>query len=173
MSSSKPAQGAAPQLIENPTTLADMRRNGITVGLPQQEDHEGLEKLYRDRDEAHKRGDWELLRTTVDFPMVMSTDSTDGGAETYTCGEDEFRERAGNAMRLVPRSPVQHQRRFIFLSDHLVLNLEENHVKVGDEVLNFKASHVVIRKDGKWKVKMVVEGGWAAAYKLAGEFRSR
>jgi len=175
MKPSKPKSegGQTPHLVENPTTLADMRRNGVTTGLPRHEDHEGLAKLYRDRDEAHKHGNWELLRTTVDFPMIMATDHADEEAMIYTCDEAEFLERAGNAMRLVPRTPVDHVRRFVFLSEHLALNLEENSVKVGEEVLHFKASHVVIRKDGRWKVKMVIEGGWANAYKLAGEFRTR
>jgi hypothetical protein len=164
---------AAAALIANPTTIAEMWRNGLTIGVLRHEDQAGLEKMYRDRDEAHKRGDWELLRTTVDFPMTLATDSMDEEATLITCEEEEFRERAGNAMRLVPRVPVDHNRRFLFLSESLVLNLEDNTVKVGEEVLHFKAAHLVIKKDGLWKVKMVMEGGWAKAYRLAGEFRSR
>jgi hypothetical protein len=175
MNPSKPGSGEAKaaQLIENPTTIADMLHNGLTIGVLRHEDHEGLEKLYRDRDEAHKRGDWELLRMTVDFPTTIVSDSADGEAIAYSFEEAEFRERAANAMRLVPRAPVDHNRRFIFLSDHLAINLEENSVKVGEETLRFKAAHLVIRKDGRWKVKTVVEGGWAKAYKLTRAFQDR
>ncbi len=156
------------EIIENPQTIADMFRNGLTIGVLRHEDHEGVAAMYKVRDEAHKNGGWEVLRTTVDFPITIASDDAEDEAVVYECDEQAFVERTHKIMRMVPNSPVQHQRRFVFLSDHLVLNLEENHVAVGQETLHFKAAHLVVKKDGAWKVKMVVEGGWGRAAKLTG-----
>jgi hypothetical protein len=160
-------------IVENPTTVADMRRNGVTVGDPIVEDVEGIEAMYRRRDDAHKARDWEMLRDTIDFPVWMVTDSADTQAVTWYGDESKLLEVQANIMRLVPRTPVHHERRYVFLTSNLALNMESNTVMVGNEQVAFKAAHLVIRReDGKWRVKSVIEGGWGNVAKLFGtDFR--
>lgn len=155
-----PSEKKAAELIDNPQTVAQMHENGVFVGLPVEEDTAALEALYKRRDDAHKLRNWEMLRDTIDFPVWMVSDTSEHEAVTWLGDESKLLEVQGNIMRAVPRTPVEHQRRFIFLTSGLALNLESNWVMVGAERLEFKAAHVLVKRGGQWKVKSVVEGGW-------------
>jgi len=157
-------------IVENPQTVADMRANGVRIGEPvRHEDHEGIAALYRIRDEANAKGDWALLDSTEDMPMMMLSDSSSGDAVSWTGTAENSQAITGAAMRLVPKGPVvKHERRFVFITEHLAVNLENNTVTVGEEQLTFRAAHLVVKRNGQWRVKVVVEGGWGDIALLTG-----
>jgi hypothetical protein len=68
----------------------------------------------------------------------------------------------------VPKVQVQHERRFVFITEHLAVNLENNTVDVAGETLSFRSAHLVVKRNGQWRVKCVVEGGWGDMALLTG-----
>jgi uncharacterized protein (TIGR02246 family) len=120
-----------------------------------------IQALFQAMEAASKRGDIEAAAALVDFPVLMATDSSkgDGMAEAWTREEwiEVMEPFYGKPM---PDMKVTHKLDIFLLSDSLASVDDVATVKMGPKTMTMRNTTLAIRRDGKWLVKAMAEGGW-------------
>jgi hypothetical protein len=120
-----------------------------------------IQALFQAMEAASKRGDIEAAASLVDFPVLMATDDSkgDGLAETWTREEwiEVMRPFYGKPM---PDMQVTHKLDVFLLSDSLASVDDVATVKMGAKTMTVRNTTLAIRREGKWLVKAMAEGGW-------------
>lgn len=124
-------------------------------------DKQEIQALFRAMEAAGKKGDLDAAIALVDFPVMMMTDDTKGDA----MGEPWSRERWIQVMKPFYDKPmkdtkVTHKPTIFLLSDSLASVDDVCTMTTGGRTLTTHNSMFVIRRDGKWLVKAMAEGGW-------------
>jgi uncharacterized protein (TIGR02246 family) len=124
-------------------------------------DKQEIQALFKAMDTAGKRGDLEAAAALVDFPVLMVTDDSKGEA----MGEPWDRERWTEVMKPFYEKPmkdmkVTHKPTIFLLSDSLASVDDVSTMSMGGKTVTSRNSMLVIRRDGKWLVKAMAEGGW-------------
>jgi len=124
-------------------------------------DKQEIQALFKAMETAGKRGDLDAAASLVDFPVVMMTDDSKGDA----MGEAWDRDRWTAVMKPFYDKPmkdtkVTHKPNIFLLSDSLASVDDVCTMTTGGKTLTTRNSMFVIRKDGKWFVKAMAEGGW-------------
>ncbi len=124
-------------------------------------DKQEIRTLFTAMETAGKRGDLDAAAALVDFPVVMMTDDSKGDA----MGETWSRERWTQVMKPFYDNPrkdtkVTHKPTIFLLSDSLASVDDVCTMTTGPKTVTTRNSMFVIRRDGKWFVKAMAEGGW-------------
>jgi uncharacterized protein (TIGR02246 family) len=124
-------------------------------------DKREIQALIGAMETAAKRGDLDAAAALVDFPVLMVTDDSKGEA----MGEPWERERWTEVMKPFYDKPmkdmkVTHKPTIFLLSDSLASVDDVSTMSMGGKTLTSRNSMLVIRRDGKWLVKAMAEGGW-------------
>jgi uncharacterized protein (TIGR02246 family) len=138
-------------------------------------DKQEIQALMKAMDGAGKKGDLDAAAALVDFPVLMITDDSKGQA----MGQAWDREQWTEVMKPFYEKPmadmkVAHKPTIFLLSDSLASVDDVLTMTMGGKTTTSRNSMLVIRRDGKWLVKAVAEGGWgdmmaAGAEGAAGE----
>ncbi len=124
-------------------------------------DKKEITALFQAMEAAGKRGDIDAAAALVDFPVLMATDNSkgEGMAETWT--REEWIQRMkpfyGKPM---PEMKMTHKPSIFLLSDSLASVNDVATMKTADKSVTMRNNTLVIRRDGKWYVKAMAEGGW-------------
>jgi hypothetical protein len=120
-----------------------------------------IQALFQAMEAASKRGDIDAAAALVDFPVLMATDDSkgEGLAETWT------REQWIEVMKPFYGKPatdmkVTHKLDVFLLSDSLASVDDVATVKMGAKTMTMRNTTLAVRRDGKWLVKAMAEGGW-------------
>jgi uncharacterized protein (TIGR02246 family) len=124
-------------------------------------DKREIQALFKEMDAAGKRGDLEAAAAFIDFPVLMVTDDSKGEA----MGEPWDRERWTEVMRPFYEKPmkdmkVTHKPTIFLLSDSLASVDDVATMSMGGKKTTSRNSMLLVRRDGKWLVKAMAEGGW-------------
>jgi uncharacterized protein (TIGR02246 family) len=124
-------------------------------------DKEEIHALLHAMEAAGKNGDLDAAAGLVDFPVTMITDDSKGEAK----GETWDRERWTEVMRPFYAKPmkdlkVTHKPNVFLLSDSLASVNDVATMTHGGKTVTARSSMTLIRREGKWRVKTMAEGGW-------------
>ena len=124
-------------------------------------DKQEIQALFRSMDVASRSGDLDAAAALVDFPVTMMTDDSKGEAT----GDAWSREQWTQTMRPFYEKPmkdmkVTHKPTIFMLSDSLASVDDVCTMIQGGKTMVTRNSMFVVRKDGKWRVKAMAEGGW-------------
>jgi hypothetical protein len=125
------------------------------------EDKKGIDSLFASMESAMMKGDAEASAALVDYPVYMVTDNSKGDAMTATWDKKKYVDEMGASMQNMPKDmKVKHERKYDFLTDNMAVVTEKNTATMGKKTETWKAASLVVKKDGKWMVKSMMEGGW-------------
>jgi uncharacterized protein (TIGR02246 family) len=125
------------------------------------QDRKEIAALFKAMEEAGKKGDLEAAAALVDFPVVMITDDSKGEATS----EIWDREKWTQVMQPFYSKPmkdmkVTHKPTIFLVSDSLASVDDVSTMTMGKRTVTSRNSSIVVRKDGKWRLKSMMEGGW-------------
>jgi uncharacterized protein (TIGR02246 family) len=124
-------------------------------------DKQEIQALLRSMDAAGRTGDLDAAVALIDFPVMMMTDDSKGEA----MGDAWDREKWTEVMTPFYAKPmkdmkVTHKPNIFLLSDSLAAVADVATMTQGGKTLTTRSSMLLVRKDGKWRVKSMAEGGW-------------
>lgn len=124
-------------------------------------DKQEIQAVFKAMETAATTGDLDAAVALVDFPVMMITDDSRGEA----MGEPWTRERWTAVMKPFYGNPptemkVTHEPSIFLLSDSLASVDDVATMTSGGKTITSRNSMFLIRRDGKWRVKMMAEGGW-------------
>ena len=124
-------------------------------------DKQEIQALLHTMEAAGKSGDLDAAAALVDFPVTMLTDNSKGDG----MGEAWSREQWTQVMKPFYDKPmkdvkVTHKPQIFLLSDSLASVDDVCTMTTGAKTVTTHNSSFVIRRDGKWRVKAMAEGGW-------------
>jgi hypothetical protein len=124
-------------------------------------DKQEIQALFRAMEAAGRTGDLDTAVALVDFPVMMITDDSKGEA----MGEAWSREQWIEVMKPFYDKPMKdmkitHKPSIFLLSDSLASVDDVVTMTMGGKTITSRNSMFVIRKEGKWRVKAMAEGGW-------------
>jgi len=165
---------AAALLVSATTALAAEQQpaeeNPMAAWKPPKLAHESDDKkqitaLFKAMEDAGKKGDLEAAAALIDFPVLMITDDSKGEAT----GEAWTREQWSQVMAPFYKKPmggtVTHKPTIFVVTDSLASAGDEWSHTMGKNKMSGRSATLFVRKDGKWLVKAMVEGGWGDAMK--------
>ncbi|HET8538557.1 MAG TPA: hypothetical protein VFL83_01665 [Anaeromyxobacter sp.] len=124
-------------------------------------DKQEIQALFRAMDAASRTGDLDAALALVDFPVTMITDDSRGQAT----GEAWTRERWIEVMKPFYEKPmkdakVTHKPTIFLLTDSLATVTDLVTIAQGGRSTTARNAMFLARRDGKWRVKVMAEGGW-------------
>ncbi len=124
-------------------------------------DRKEIMALFQAMEAAGKRGDVDAAAALVDFPVLMTTDSSkgEGMAETWTREQWVERMKPFYA-KPMPDTKVTHKPNIFLMSDALASVNDISTMTMGKKSVTMRNNTLLIRRDGKWMIKGMAEGGW-------------
>ncbi|HEX9399594.1 MAG TPA: hypothetical protein VF912_05745 [Anaeromyxobacter sp.] len=124
-------------------------------------DKQEIQALLHAMDAAGRTGDLDAAAALVDFPVMMMTDDSKGEA----MGEPWSRDRWTEVMKPFYDKPMKdvkitHKPTIFLLSDSLASVDDVSTMTMGGKTVTSRSSSLLVRRDGKWRVKTMAEGGW-------------
>lgn len=117
--------------------------------------------FLKQEDEIMKKRDFQGSLARIDFPLFMVTDDSKGvpKAKLYNRADYE-REMKGMWEDMPPDLKVTHRPTITVLSDSLVSVTDDYRMTMGGKTMNGRNQAVLVKRDGQWKWKEMVEAGW-------------
>lgn len=124
-------------------------------------DKQEIQAVFRASEAAMRSGDLEAAAALVDFPVMMMTDDSKGQA----MGEAWSREQWIEVMRPFYEKPmkdvkVTHKPNIFLLTDSLASVDDVVTMTQGGKTVTSRNSAFFVRRDGRWRMKAMAEGGW-------------
>ncbi len=125
------------------------------------EDKKGIEAMLIKVDSAWKKADLATTAAACDFPVYMVTDDAKGNVSTETWTKEKYMATMSQTMKDMPKDvKVKHNRKYDFLTDDMAMVYDNMTMTMGNQTMNIRSGGLVIKKDGEWKMKSMMEGGW-------------
>ena len=142
----------------NPMASWDPRRPTATQEKASR--HE-VEAVLKKMEQANKKGDLDAATSIIDFPVLMLTDNKAGNAVGGPWSEEEWRKRmAPMFAHPMPSMTMKHATKIAVLTPALASVTDDWTVTEGKTTKAGRSAMLLVKKDGAWKVKSMVEGGW-------------
>jgi hypothetical protein len=117
--------------------------------------------FLKQEEDIVKRVDFEASLARIDFPIFMLTDNAAGvpSGEGYTRGQ--YVEMMKPMWANMPKDlQTTHRYELTVLSDAMVGVVDSYSTKMGKEKLSAKNMSLLVKRDGAWKWKTMMEAGW-------------
>jgi hypothetical protein len=146
----KPA-GGDPMASWSPPTIKNEKK-----------DRQEIEAVLKAMEAASLKGDLDAAVKHVDFPVLMVTDDQKGEAQGGPWSKEQWVEmmKPMYAKPMPADAMKPGKREITLLSDSLALVSSAWTMKMGPKSVSGKSGMIMIRKDGQWMTKAMVEGGW-------------
>ncbi|HTE20682.1 MAG TPA: nuclear transport factor 2 family protein [Armatimonadota bacterium] len=154
-SATAPAQGSGMNM--------DMTKMGPGARKPTNEAQtkKEIEAQFKQLEEAEKKGDWEAMNNAVDFPVFMVTDDLKGVPEAKQYSREEYIAMMKPMMENMPKDmKMTHKRSITVLSDSLANLVDDFTMTMGKQKISGRNVMLLVKRDGQWKMKTMVEAGW-------------
>jgi hypothetical protein len=157
---------ALPVLAAEPAKAGAQDENPMHGWVPRKvkneaADRKEIQAFFKRMENASKTGDVEAAAALVDFPVTMITDDSQGqaGGDTWT------REKWIEVMKPFyakpnPEMRMTHKATIHVVSDSLASVYDEFTMSAGKQQYGGRSAMLLIRRDGKWLAKTMMEGGW-------------
>jgi uncharacterized protein (TIGR02246 family) len=129
-------------------------------------DKKEIGALFKSMEDAGRTGSLDAAAALIDFPVLMITDDSKGEAK----GEPWSKEQWTKVMtpfysKPNPDMKSTHKPTVTVLTDSLAAVTDQWTMTMGKQKASGRSAMLVVRTDGKWRVKAMVEGGWGDAMK--------
>ena len=172
----KPAQPAQPAQPTQPAqpgqpgqapamdmSKMDMTKIGPAARKPTNEKQTKQEvtAFFKAMEDAHKKGDFEAVLAAHDFPLFMATDDLKGMPEAKMYSREEYAAEMKPFFENMPKDmKMTHKPTITVLSDSLVNVVDDFTMTMNKQKISGKNSGLLVKRDGKWLWKTMVEAGW-------------
>ncbi len=124
-------------------------------------DKQEIQALFKAMEAASRSGDLDAAAALIDFPVTMITDDSKGQGS----GEAWTREQWVQTMkpfydRPMKDAKVTHRPTIFLLTDSLATVTDVYTMSQGGKSTTARTATTLVRRDGKWRVKTMAEGGW-------------
>jgi uncharacterized protein (TIGR02246 family) len=129
------------------------------------QDRKEISALFKAMEDAGQKGDLDAAAALVDFPVLMVTDDSKGQAMAETWS----REKWTQAMAPFYKQPmpagmkIAHRPAIFLLSDSLASVNDQQTTTMGKRKVASRSCTLLVRRDGRWRIKSMTEGGWGDA----------
>ena len=125
------------------------------------EDKKGLDAFFASMEAAEMKGDMATSMAMIDFPVTMLTDNAKGDGMGGSWDKKQYSDEMTATMQAMPKDmKAKHSRKYIFLSDSLAMVSDTITATLDKKPTTWKSGALMIKKDGKWMMKAMVETGW-------------
>jgi len=158
---SQPAQAGGAQGMD--MSKMDLSKMGAPARKPTNEKQTKQEimDLFKAMDEAHKKGDTEMLFAMHDYPVFMVTDDMKGVPEEKSYTREEYIAEMKPYFDTMPKDmKVTHKPTITVLSDSLVNVVDDFTMTMGKQKVSGRNAGLLVKRDGKWLWKSMIEAGW-------------
>lgn len=133
------------------------------------EDKRGIDAYYRAADESLKSNNWDAIASQIDFPVLMVTDDARGEGNGSMWNREQWLRTMKQASAGTPQNAkISARRKPFFITNDLVIVEIENRMQVGNQKMNYRSADLLIRRNGQWRTKASIEGGWGESMPSAG-----
>lgn len=124
------------------------------------QDRKEITALIRAMDEAGRKGDLAAAAALVDFPVLMVTDDSKGQGAAVEWSREQWTRVMEPFYKQPMTGKVTHKPIIFLASDSLATLNDTVTLTMGKKVMTSRNTTLLVRKDGKWLVKTMMEGGW-------------
>jgi uncharacterized protein (TIGR02246 family) len=128
--------------------------------MKEAEDRKEIAALVRAMDEAGRKGDLAAAAALVDFPVLMITDDSKGQGSAVEWSREQWTRVMEPFYKQPMTGKVTHKTIIFLASDSLATLNDTVTMTIGKKVMTSRNTTLLVRKDGKWLVKTMMEGGW-------------
>ncbi|HEY3452595.1 MAG TPA: hypothetical protein VGK67_39995 [Myxococcales bacterium] len=146
----------------------DMSKVGPASRKPKDEKvvKKDIDAFLKAQEDIAKKHDQEGMLAAIDFPVYMISDDAKGVVEAKAYTKDEYVAMMKPFQESMPKDmQVTHKYTVTILSDAIAQVMDDATMTVGKQKSGGKSSSVIVKKDGKWMWKTMVEAGWAGMEK--------
>ncbi|HEX8818307.1 MAG TPA: hypothetical protein VF794_00145 [Archangium sp.] len=141
----------------------DMTKMGPGARKPTNEKQtkKEVQEFFKQQEELAKKGDMEAMMATHDFPLYMATDDLKGVPEAREFSREEYVAMMKPFYENMPKDmKVTHKPTITVLSDSLVSVTDDFTMTVGKQKVTGRNAALLVKRDGQWKWKTMIEAGW-------------
>jgi hypothetical protein len=147
-----------------PSGMPDMTKMGPGTRKVKNEaaSKKAIQAMIKDNMAAMEKGNVDAAADKVDFPVLMVTDSpTSGEASSIEMSRDQWVAMMKPFMQPMPKDvKFSSKDNITVLTDSLAQVVSEYSMTMGGHKMSWKSSELMVRKNGKWLIKSMTEGGW-------------
>ena len=121
-----------------------------------------IQAFFKAMDQASRKGDMQTALSLVDFPVLMVTDSSKGEVSAGEFSMEQYQEMMAPFFeKPMPKEMHPTHKPTIFvLTDSLATVVDDWTMTMGGKKVSGKSAMHLVKVDGKWRAKTMVEGGW-------------
>ncbi|MBI5544671.1 MAG: hypothetical protein HY901_12335 [Deltaproteobacteria bacterium] len=125
-----------------------------------------VDDFLKQHDETAKKNDLNAMMVMMDFPVFMVTDDAKGVVEAKLFSKDEYVATMKPWFENMPKDmTTTHKYATTILSDALVEVTDDSTTTVGKQKTSGKSVSILVKREGKWMWKSMVEAGWGGMEK--------
>ncbi len=128
--------------------------------MKEAQDRKEIAAFIRAMDDAGKKGDLAAAAALVDFPVLMVTDDKDGQASAVPWSREQWTQVMEPFYKQPMQGKVTHKPTIFLASDSLAALDDVTTMTMGKKSMTSRNTTILVRKDGKWRVRVMMEGGW-------------
>lgn len=141
----------------------DMTKVGPATRKPTDEKKtkKEIEEMFKKAEAADKAGDMDAMVALHDFPIFMATDDAKGMTEAKMYSKDEYVQMMKPMFENMPKDlKTTHKSNVTVLSDALAVMTDDFTMTMGKTKITGRNASWLVKVDGQWKWKSMVEAGW-------------
>ena len=139
------------------TKTGPMSRKSKNEGAVKKE----VQAFIAEEDKLFAAKNWDGMLARIDFPVTMMTDDSKGRASSRSATREEYLAEMKPFWEHAPADmKTTHKPTITVLSDSLAVIVDDFTMTMGKQKVTGKNSMTVMKVNGAWKVKTMVEAGW-------------
>ena len=143
--------------------MMDMTKMGPAARKPTNEKQtkKEIEDFFKSVQALEKKGDIDAMFATVDFPVYMITDDLKGVPEAKLYSREEYVAMMKPMYENMPKDmKTTHKPVISVISDSLVNVADDFTRTMGKQKITGRNVSILVKRDGQWKWKVMMEAGW-------------
>lgn len=148
-------------------TTTDITKIGAASRKPsdEREAKREIEQIYKAEDQAMKDHDFDAKLSHLDFPIFMATDDSRGMAEGKMVTKEEYTSMMKPHFDAMKDAKKTHNPTITVLSDNLATVVDSFTITSGKQKVTGKSTALLVKTNGQWKIKSLIEAGWGDVQK--------
>jgi hypothetical protein len=124
-----------------------------------------IHAFLNEMDQVSRKGDVDAAMALIDFPVLMVTDNAKGEVMAGQFSEEQWKQMMGPMYeKPMPKEMrVAHKATITPLTDSLASVSDDWSMTVSGKKMTGRSHMLLVKVDGKWRAKSMVEGGWGDA----------
>lgn len=121
-----------------------------------------IQSYFKAMDQASRKGDLAAATELIDFPVLMVTDGSKGDVHAGAFSKEEWQQMMGPFYEKPMPKEIQftHKPTIFVLTDSLATVVDDWTMTMKGKKTTGKSAMHLVKVDGQWRAKSMVEGGW-------------